>query len=247
VTAPFRAIILAAGSARRMRPLTDELPKCLLTVAGRTILSRGVSILAGCGITRITVVDGFAGDRVRSALGSEFPPGWFTFVRNPDYETTNNAYSLWLARRPEEESLVLLDADLVFDAGVAGLLIGDRHDDRLAVRSRGEIGEEDVKVRLGPDGRILDIGKHVPLDRAAGESVGLAAFSARFGRRMFDVLERRILREGRRDEWYESAFLELIEAGETIYPVDLGGLRAIEVDTPEDLRRARSLFEVSAR
>jgi len=243
MTAPMRAVLLAAGAARRMRPLTDALPKCLLSVAGHTILSRAVSILAGCGIARITVVDGFAGDRVRSALRSEFPPSWFTFVRNSDYETTNNAYSLWLARRPEEESLLLLDADVVFDAQVAGLLIEDGHANRLAVRSQGELEEEDVKIRLGKDGRIRDIGKHVSLDRAAGESVGLAAFSARFARRMFDVLERRLLRERRLDEWYESAFLELIEAGEAVYPVDLGSLRAIEVDTPQDLLRARNLFE----
>ncbi|HEY6065536.1 MAG TPA: phosphocholine cytidylyltransferase family protein [Thermoanaerobaculia bacterium] len=247
MTAPMRAVILAAGSARRMRPLTDELPKCLLSVAGRTILSRAVSILAGCGIKRITVVDGFAGDRVRSALGSEFPPSWFTFVRNPDFETTNNAYSLWLARRPEDESLLLLDADVVFDAGVAGRLIGDEHANRLAVRCRGEIGDEDVKVQLGGDGRITDIGKHVSLDRAAGESVGLAAFSAPFGRRLFEVLERRLLREGRLNEWYESAFLELIVAGEAVYAVDVEDLRAMEVDTPEDLRRARNLFEAPAR
>jgi len=246
MTAPMRAVLLAAGAARRMRPLTDALPKCLLSVAGHTILSRAVSILAGCRITRITVVDGFAGDRVRSALRSEFPPSWFTFVRNSDYETTNNAYSLWLARRPEEESLLLLDADVVFDAQVAGLLIEDGHANRLAVRSQGELEEEDVKIRLGKDGRIRDIGKHVSLDRAAGESVGLAAFSARFARRMFDVLERRLLRERRLDEWYESAFLELIEAGEAVYPVDLGSLRAIEVDTPQDLLRARNLFEAPA-
>ncbi|HEX9286487.1 MAG TPA: phosphocholine cytidylyltransferase family protein [Thermoanaerobaculia bacterium] len=246
MTAPMRAVVLAAGAARRMRPLTDALPKCLLSVAGHTILSRAVSILAGCRITRITVVDGFAGDRVRSALRSEFPPSWFTFVRNSDYETTNNAYSLWLARRPEEESLLLLDADVVFDAQVAGLLIEDGHANRLAVRSRGEFEEEDVKIRLGKDGRIRDIGKHVSLDRAAGESVGLAAFSARFARRMFDVLERRLLRERRLDEWYESAFLELIEAGEAVYPVDLGSLRAIEVDTPQDLLRARNLFGAPA-
>lgn len=247
MTLPLRAVILAAGSARRMRPLTDDLPKCLLSVAGRAILSRAVSILAGSGVTRITVVDGFAGDRVREALRSEFPPAWFTFVRNADYETTNNAYSLWLARRPEEEPLLLLDADLVFDAEVAGLVIRDEHANRLAVRSRGEIGDEDVKVELGGDGRVRNIGKLVPLDRASGESVGLAAFSAQFCRRMFDVLERRLFREGGVNEWYESAFLELIEKGEPVYPVDLGDLRAIEVDTPEDLLRARSLFDVPTR
>lgn len=242
----MRAILLAAGSGRRMGPLTDELPKCLLPVGGQSILSRAVSILGDRGITRITVVDGFAGDRLRAALNSEFPPNWFTFARNSDYETTNNAYSLWLARCQEEEPALLLDADVVFDPEVVGLLLEDRHANRLAVRSRGELGEEEIKVTLGPGGRITDIGKHVSLDRAAGESVGLAAFSAPFARRMFSVLERRILRERRLNEWYESALLELIEAGEEVYPVDLGALRAIEVDTPEDLERARSLFELPA-
>ena len=247
MTARTRAILLAAGSARRMRPLTDELPKCLLSVGGQTILSRAVGILAGCGITRITIVDGFAGDRVRDALDAEFPPSWFTFVRNSHYETTNNAYSLWLARHHEEEPIFLVDGDVVFDPDVVARLLDDGRSNRLAVRSSGEIGEEDVKVTLGRDGRISDIGKHVSLDRAAGESVGLAAFSASFGRRMFEVLERRLAREGGRDEWYESAFLELIEGGESVYPVDLGDLRAIEVDTPDDLEQARDLFKAPIR
>jgi choline kinase len=110
------------------------------------------------------------------------------------------------------------------------------------VRTRGDIGDEDVKVVLGPDGRISDIGKHVSLGRTGGESVGIAAFSAPFAGRLFEVLECRISRGAGRDEFYESAFLELIEAGEAVYPVDLEELRAIEVDTAEDLERARSLF-----
>jgi choline kinase len=247
MTARMRAILLAAGSARRMRPLTDGLPKCLLSVGGQTILSRAVGILAGCGITRITIVDGFAGDMVRAALDAEFPPGWFTFIRNSDYETTNNAYSLWLARQHEEEPIFLVDGDVVFDPEVVARLLDDRRSNRLAVRSSGELGEEDVKVTLGRDGRISDIGKHVSPDRAAGESVGLAAFSAPFVRGMFEVLERRIVHERGRDEWYESAFLELIERGESVYPVDLGDLRAIEVDTPDDLERARDLFKAPIR
>ena len=247
MTARMRAILLAAGSARRMRPLTDELPKCLLSVGSQTILSRAVGILAGCGITRITIVDGFAGNRVRAALEADFPPNWFTFVRNSQYETTNNAYSLWLARQHEEEPILLLDADVVFDPEVVARLLDDRRSNRLAVRSGGELGEEDVKVTLGLDGRISDIGKHVSLDRAAGESVGLAAFSAPFGRRLFDVLGRRLVHEGGRDEWYESAFVELIQGGERIYPVDLGDLRAIEVDTPDDLEKARDLFKAPIR
>lgn len=237
-----RAVLLAAGSAQRLRPLTDAQPKCLLPVGGLSIVSRAVSILAGYGIRAITVVDGFQGDRLRAALVSEFPPEWFDFVRNSDYATTNNAWSLSLARRAEPESLLLLDGDVVFDSAVIGRLLDDTHGNRLAVRTRGALGQEDVKVTVGSDGRIADIGKHIAAERAAGESVGVAAFAPTFVRRLFSVLERRLHQEGGVNEWYESAFVELIQGGEAVYPVDLGGLRAIEVDTLEDLEEARRLF-----
>jgi choline kinase len=237
-----RAVLLAAGSGERMGPKTEVRPKCLLKVGGRSIVGRAVAILAGYGIRSITVVDGFEGDRLRSALTSQFPPEWFEFVRNSDYATTNNAWSLSLARRAEPESILLLDADVVFDREVIGLLLDDSHGNRLAVRSRGPVGEEEVKVTLGTDGRISDIGKHIAAERAAGESVGIAVFAPTFVRRLFSVLDRRLQQKGGANEWYESAFVELIEGGEAIYPVDLKNFRAVEIDTPADLEQARGLF-----
>jgi choline kinase len=223
--------------------LTDALPKCLLPVGGRTIVSRAVSNLSALGITSITVVDGFEGDRLRAELTAEFPPDWFEFVRNDDYDTTNNAWSLWLARRPSPEPFLLLDADLVFDAEILALLLRNAHPNRLAVRGRGAIGAEDVKVTVGPDMRIVDIGKDLALENCAGESIGVALFSAQLAHRLFSVLERRLLGDGLVDEWYEAAFVELIAGGEAIHAVDIGDLRAIEVDTPEDLEAARVLFD----
>jgi len=236
-----RAILLAAGSAQRLRPLTDALPKCLLEVGGRSIVSRAVSILAAEGITRITVVDGFEGDRLRAALTSEFPPGWFDFRRNAEYAATNNAFSLRLALSNLDEPILLLDADVIFDAAVVRLLLGSPRANRLAVRTRGALGDEEMKVSLAGDARVEDIGKGLS-GRADGESVGMAIFSAAFVRRLEPVLERRLIDECRVDEWYESAFLELIAGGEPLFAVDVGDLRVIEVDTPEDLEEARRLF-----
>lgn len=241
-----RAVLLAAGSAQRLRPLTDALPKCLLPIGDRTILSRAVEILAGWGIREITVVDGFEGGRIRSALASEFPADWFDFVRNEDWATTNNAWSLWLARRPTPGPILLLDADVVFDRDVIPLLLSDGPPNRLALRTRGPLGAEDVKVTLGPDGRVADIGKHLAPESSAGESIGIAHFSAQFTRRMFSVLERRLVREDKIGEWYESTFVELISGGEAIQPVDIGALRAVEVDTAEDLEEARKAFTGAA-
>lgn len=237
-----RAVVLAAGSAQRLRPLTDARPKCLLPVGERTIISRAVAVLAAHGIRAITVVDGFEGDQLRAALTAEFPAAWFDFVRNPDFATTNNAWSLLLARRAEPESLLLLDGDVLFDAAVIGRLLASKKGNRIALRTVGPVGEEDVKVTLSSDGRISDIGKHIEVKRAAGESVGIAIFEPTFVRRMFSVLERRLRQEGHVNEWYEAAFVELIQGGESLYPVDLGTLRTIEVDTKEDLEEARRLF-----
>ena len=236
-----RAVILAAGRATRLRPLTDALPKCLLDVGGRSIVSRAVSILAAHGVQGITVVDGFMGELLRSALLSEFPREWFTFVRNEVWATTNNSYSLHLARFTGEP-LLLLDGDILFDPAVIGRMLADAHPNRLALRTRGGLGEEEVKVTLTPDGRIADISKTMPPASAAGESVGIELFCTEFTADLFRTLERRMTLENRVNEWYEASFVELIAGGAAIHPVDLGDLECMEIDTAEDLERARRTF-----
>jgi choline kinase len=236
-----QAVLLAAGSARRMGSLATGLPKCLLSIGGQSIVSRALTALAQHEISRVTIVDGFAGDLLREALSAQFPPGFLRFIRNERYAETNNAYSLRLALGGTPEPFLLLDSDVVFDAGAIGKLLNDPHPNRLALRSRGAWGEEDMKVALRPDGSVARIGKDVPAEGASGESVGLEAFSASFAAKLLAALTQRLESLGH-DEWYEAAFQQLIDGGEAIHAVDLKQLRAIEIDTPEDLERARALF-----
>jgi choline kinase len=238
----MRVILLAAGQATRLRPLTDALPKCLIDVGTSSIIARGIRILAEHGIQRFTIVDGFMGDLLRERLLAEFPAAWFTFVRNEPYATTNNAYSLMLARYACDEPMLLSDADILYDPGVISRLLADPHPNRLALRTRGGVGEEEMKVVLDAQGRVRNVAKDVPPATAIGESVGLEVFSADFAAKLFDTLDRRMLKEQRTGEWYEATFVELIERGESVHPVDLGDLRCMEVDTIEDLARARDLF-----
>lgn len=238
----MRVILLAAGAATRLKPLTDELPKCLLPVGPRSIISRTVRLLADRGLTTFTVVDGFCGDALRHALRDEFPPEWFTFVRNERYATTNNSYSLWLGRPAAPEPFALLDCDVLFDPEVVDRLLACPQPNRLAMRNQGELGAEEIKVLLDGDGRITAINKEIDPRQAAGESVGIHAFGAELCQQLFTVLERRMLREERVNEWYEASFQELVEQGVAIYPVPLDSLRSMEIDTAEDLARARAVF-----
>lgn len=238
----LHVVVLAAGCARRLQPLTDHLPKCLLEVGGRTLISRAVNALAGHGCMRFTVVDGFMGDLVRQALRGEFPDAWFRFVRNNVYATTNNEVSLWMARYEEPQSMLLLDSDIIFESAVIERMLEDPHENCLALRTRGSIGEEDMKVILGTDGRVTNIAKDVPPEASAGESVGIELFSPRAVWRLFDILHRRVVEEGRTNEFYEASFVELIRSGESLHPVDLGECACLEIDTMDDLRLAREAF-----
>jgi choline kinase len=238
----MRVVLLAAGQATRLRPLTDALPKCLIDVGGQSIIARGIRILADHGVERFTIVDGFMGDLLRERLLAEFPASWFLFVRNSEYSTTNNAYSLMLARYACDEPMLLSDADILYDPGVITRLLEDQRPNRLALRTRGGLGDEEMKVVLDGQGRVQNVAKNVPPATAVGESVGLEVFSADFAKKLFDTLDRRMLKEERVGEWYETTFVELAERGESIHPVDLGELACMEVDTLEDLARAREIF-----
>ena len=65
-------VILAAGMAKRLRPLTDTKPKCLLEVGGKTLLQRTVDAMAATGITEFVVVTGYRADQIREFLNSQF-------------------------------------------------------------------------------------------------------------------------------------------------------------------------------
>ena len=235
-------IILAAGQATRLRPLTDDRPKCLLEVGGRPIISRAVALLLERGLGRITVVDGYLGDLIRASLLAEFPGVDFRFIRNADYATTNNAWSLHLAAGLAPGPFMLLDADIVFAGGVLDLLLAHPAANRLALRSQGGIGEEEMKVALDAQGRVRALGKELEPSAAAGESVGIEIFGAEFARALGPVLRRRLHDEGRLGEYYEAAFLELVEAGHEVVAVDIGALPCREIDTPGDLEDARAEF-----
>jgi choline kinase len=234
----MNALILTAGCSRRLGSLTDRTPKCLLPVGGVSILLRSVGHLVGMGFDRLVVVTGYLGHRVRDALGTAFPDLHIEFIDNPDYATTNNAYSL-LAARPalDDTAFFLLDGDIVYDVPVVRNML-DHGPDCLALRTRGSIGMEEVKVHADARGRVLRIGKEVPVPSAAGESVGIQYFSREASSRLFATLHRRVVEHGAVNEYYEAAFQEMIDNGVVLDALDIGDNYAIEIDTREDLAAA---------
>ncbi len=242
----MKSVVLAAGVASRLRPLTDGVPKCLLPVGGRPILARALAHQAALGIDEAIVITGWLGEQVRAAVASWHLPIAVRFVDNPEYARSNNEYSLWLAAaHVAGHELVLHDGDIVFDAAVLAAVLRAPHANALALRRAPDLGAEEMKARLDDEARVLAISKRIPPAQAAGEVPGVQRFCAATSARLFATIEARVRGRGLRNEWYEAALDELIRSGEALYAVDVGESYLAEIDTPADLARVDA--EVRAR
>jgi choline kinase len=234
----MKAVILAAGSATRLRPLTEHLPKCLLEVAGRPILRRLLDHLAALGVTEVTIVLGYLGSKIREAVQQWSPEDTrVNFTDNFEYATTNNGYSTLLAAPAASgHEFVLLDADIVCEREVIARVLQHEIPDCLGVRPSNSLGVEEMKIVLDAKGRVRECAKTVDPKTAIGESIGINRFSPAASTRFFAALEDRVRAKGLVNEYNDSAVQQMIdEQGYELWPVDLGTLYCAEIDTPADL------------
>lgn len=239
----MRAVIPAAGMASRLRPLTDHTPKCLLPIGGKSLLQRAMDGLIQEGIEHFTIVTGYLGKLIQDFVSANYPSLDVHFLQNPDYETTNNIYSLYLAREDAEgKDILLLDSDIVFDPQIVARLLQSPQPDTLAL-SRHPLGEEEIKVITDSQGMVTQINKVCSISDAIGESIGIEKMSAAYTSQLFPLLEQMIEREGLKNVFYEKAFERLIQQGLKFGVTDVTDLFCAELDTPEDFMQAKQEME----
>lgn len=234
-------VILAAGMAKRLRPLTDKCPKCLLEVGERTLLQRTVDAMLQAGVNELVVVTGYKVEMIRDFLTAHYPSLTIHFIDNPDYAHNNNIFSLWLTRPfTEGREFLLSDSDILFDPQIIPAVL-NVEGSALAV-NRHELGEEEMKVVVDENNNIVEISKVCSVENAIGESVGFEKMTADYSKALFKELEQMIEREGLIDIFYERAFERLIPQGFTFTVVDTTKYFSIELDTPEDFENAKKLI-----
>jgi choline kinase len=234
----MHAIILAAGTSSRLRPITATTPKSLLPVGGVPLLERTLRALPAGRIRRTVIVVGFHANAVREFVGGLSLPFPVTFVTNPRFAETNNNASLWrTAPETAGRDVLLLDSDILFHPSLITTLLDDPRANALLVRESGDLTHEEIKVVVDPGGRIIRIGKDIPPADAAGESIGIEKFSSAAAAQLFDILSRRHTV----NEFYERSFQELIDGGTPMHAVGCGAVPCMEIDTPEDLARAHRM------
>jgi choline kinase len=237
------AVILAAGSSYRMRPLTDHMPKTLLTIGGKPVLGQILENIAASGIKNILMVTGYQEEMIKEYVQANQHGMTFQFITNEIYSTTSDSVSLFKTKpHVQGQDIVLIDADLWFYPGALAKLLQTKEADVVAINSKSFLDVEAVKVILDGTSRILEMGKPVEINKAIGEAVGIRKFSASYMEKLYKVLERRIMKERIVDQVFEYSVQELLDHDVPLYAVDTCEWPSIEMDTPEDYERAKSLI-----
>lgn len=238
------AVILAAGMASRLRPLTNDRPKCLLKVGTRCLLERTIDNLRAAGITELVVVTGYRGEMIRQFITDRYSDMTVAFIDNADYQSTNNIYSLWLTRdHVAGKDFILLDSDILFDGKIIKRLL-NTEGTCLSVNAH-ELGDEEIKVIPDADGNVVEISKVCSIADAIGESVGIEKMQADYSDALFKELRVMIEEEKLVDIFYERAFERLIPQGHKFKVVDTTDLFSIELDTVDDFNRAKEIIPES--
>jgi choline kinase len=267
VTAPApptrRAIIVAAGRGSRLGDATQEIPKCMVKVAGQSILHHQLRALQLAGITDVVVVRGYRGDLID---GAGLP---LRFVDNPDWPNNNILASLMYAAGEMDGGFFFSYSDIVFAPDVtqklaaaaaatdasAALIVDRRWDEAYVGRTLHPIPEAELaRVQAGPGAAgeaVTRVGKlAVPPEDAAGEFIGLAWFSDAGGRALREVWQRAVASSGLeapfgrakalRNAYLTDALNAMAEAGHRLLPVYIDG-QWREIDTGQDLAAAEPI------
>lgn len=239
-------IILAAGRGSRLKELSLEQPKPMIQVNDVTIISNLIQTMIRSGMQHIVVIIGYKAERLQEHLVPFADQVQLTFVENKDYETTNNIYSLWLAKDYLRKGFSLFEADVFMEESIVRDFLNSPYEDVMLVDKFQSFMNGTV-VDFDHDYRV----KHMYMKRDQTENfsyedkyktVNFYKISEQMSRSFFlPKLDEHIAGKDT-GSYYELIIKEAVDSGLPFYVFETGDRKWFEIDTQEDLQMAQQLF-----
>lgn len=174
----LKVIVLAAGQGKRLHPLTNNKPKCMVELFGKTLLQRQIEIYRNCGISDISVVTGYHDSKIN------YPDIYK--LKNKRYLTTNMVESLFCAQEKLFGSVIVSYGDIIFEKKIIKKLINSENDisiiidknwkDYWKIRFNDPLKDAESLV-IDKNGFIQSIGQKVEnVEEIEGQFIGLMKF-----------------------------------------------------------------------
>jgi phosphoenolpyruvate phosphomutase len=249
----LKAVILAAGEDKSLFPLTEEIPKTLLDIKGKTILERQIQLLRNIGIHDIAVVRGYQKHRIN------YPD--LQYFDNDSYENSGSLVSLLLAKDYLDTSSIVLYGDILFESEILARLVESREDTTLVVdrgwkkryqeSKEGHPLQPELTTLAEGDETTKVVGIGMVASDLSSEFIGLAKLSVR-SLKILNNVYKNIYLKNPEQKFHNSKSLrkasfldfvqELIEQHENINALEIWR-SWIDVDTFEDYRNSWKLIE----
>lgn len=244
-TTPYKAIILSAGQGSRLLPHTENMPKALLDLGGRSLLDWQLRALDAAGVREAVVVTGFRDDLIDHAVAQHAPSGMrVRTLYNPFYKLADNLASCWIARAELSGNCLILNGDTLFEPEIARrLLAAPSAPITVTIDRKPVYDADDMKVCTDGD-RLKAIGKKLSAEETHGESIGFLRFEAAGASRFVSEIERVMRTPEGPGLWYLSAINQLAQTAGDIRVVSIEGLQWGELDFVADLVRNRAMATV---
>ncbi|RPI47397.1 MAG: phosphocholine cytidylyltransferase family protein [Betaproteobacteria bacterium] len=239
---PYKAIILSAGQGSRLLPHTEQMPKCLLPLSGRSMLAWQLNNLAEAGVLDVVVITGFREDLVEREIERHAPRSMrVRTLYNPFYKLADNLASCWMARSELAGPCLILNGDTLFEAEIARRLIAAASAPITVTIDRKPVYDADDMKVCGQGDRLVAIGKSLPPGEVTGESIGFLRFDPAGAAHFVAELERVMRTPEGVKLWYLSAIDRLAKSGVPVRLESIESLHWAELDFPADLVRCRAI------
>ncbi len=245
----MQALMLAAGKGSRLSFYTKDNTKCMLSVANKKLIDRAIESVKFAGINRFILVTGYKAENLENYINDIYSNDSieFVFVRNNDYDTTNNIYSLFLARDYlEQDDTVLMESDLIFENCLIKDIVENTNKNVAAVASY-ESWMDGTVVKYGKNNRIIDFIAKENMNLAKKESyfktVNIYKLSKDFSKNVYMPFLETYIKVCGYNNYYETVLKTLLTIpNQKLYAHNIGDIKWYEIDDEQDLEIANVLF-----
>ena len=241
------AIILAAGMGKRLKGLTNDKTKCMITVNEVTLIERMLNQLDNLMLDKIIIVVGYKAEKLKKFIFTLNINTKIEFVLNDVYDKTNNIYSLFLAKDYLQDSdCLILESDLIFDNGILEEIIDDENPN-LAVVAHYENWMDGTVVTIDENDNIVNFlsKKQFSFENIDKyyKTVNIYKFSKEFSKNFYIPFLGAYIKALGLNEYYEQVLKVISNFQESNLKVKkLVDEKWYEIDDIQDLNIAESIF-----
>lgn len=232
---------------KRLGELTKENTKCMVKVNGVSLIDRTLTQLSRMPLSRVIIVIGYKGKQLKNYIGNEYKGLRIEYIENPVYDSTNNIYSLSLAKKElQEDDTLLIESDLIFDDALFPMIINHPYPN-LAMVAKYETWMDGTMVCIDADSNIVNF---VPKEAFRYEdvdiyykTVNIYKFSREFSANEYVPFLDAYSKVMGNNEYYEQVLrvLTLLHSS-TLKALPIRDEKWYEIDDVQDLDIASTLF-----